>query len=88
MMRKSYSIEEFLEFVPEVGILDEFCKIRVDGLSGNFLMSVVEDELLELGLELVISVGILEKVSEVGVFEGLVVVGLEGGPGLGGLHGV
>ena len=88
MMRKSYSIEEFLEFVPEVGILDEFCKIRVDGLSGNFLMSVVEDELLELGLELVVSVGILEKVSEVGFFEGLVVVGLERGPDLGGLHGV
>jgi hypothetical protein len=88
MMIKIYSIEEFFEFVPEVGVLDEFDKILVYGLSGNFLMSVVEDELFELGLELLVSVGILEEVSEMGVFEVLIVVGLKGGPGLGGLHGV
>ena len=60
----------------EVGILDKFCEIMVDGLSGNFLMCVVKDYLLKLCLELVVSCFILKEVSEMSMFEGLIVVSL------------
>jgi hypothetical protein len=69
-MRKIYSIEEFFQFVPEVRAVDKFGKILINRLSGNFLMSVVKDKLFELGLEFIVSVGILQKVSEMCVFQG------------------
>ncbi len=60
----------------EVGVLDKLWKILVDGLSGNFLMCVVKDDLLKLCLEVVVSCFILKEVSEMSMFEGLIVVSL------------
>lgn len=65
--------------------MDKFCEILVDGLSGNFLMCVVKDDLLKLCLELVVSGVVLKEVSEMSMFEGLIVVSLEGVPGLTGV---
>lgn len=88
MIKESYSIEECFEFLSEIGVLDKFWEILVDGFGGNFLMSVVKNELFELGLKLIVSGWVLEEVSEVGALKGLLVMGLERGPSLGGFHGM
>lgn len=83
-----YPVEEFLELLSEIGIVDEFFKILINSFGGNFLMSVVEDEILESSLQFIISGLILEEFPQMGVFDGGLVVVLEGLPRFGSFHGL